>query len=453
MDPTSQINNNTSNIEANKSGRYSLTARANPANDDYKSCFVNLKRLRTVSLPSLNDPNIDQNCVVNLKKLRITPLKLRIVKSPPKSCPKLAYPAEIDHIATQYIAKFDMSSVQTFGSEEISDQDISCKVDMEKILQNLNHINENRDLLDISEFSIEPSSDPSEDEERSRSKKMSNDIFTLSISENSSNAVDNYIAVSDRSAGARIVSELSFNGIIGNAVAKETDEVISKINEVCADTETKPEAIIESVHDKSTVNMEIFQSNTSRELINERSPDIFQEDEDEEEEEAEEREVEDANTTPHELSSTIINDSQFNPNQSDGACIPIEKREKRLMRQLQNLLSGILPPPSVTVIEHDITKILSLYKTNKTLMEPDNDDLAKNCASHALPLIHDDDVKTMNFSEAIEIKNYGVHYNRTQYSDNIEIMYMKLAQRHIGQETGSSFTYFWPAHKKIIKKS
>lgn len=52
------------------------------------------------------------------------------------------------------------------------------------------------------------------------------------------------------------------------------------------------------------------------------------------------------------------------------------------------------------------------------------------------------------------VNAYGLHYNRTKYTENIEMMYMKLVERNVGQETGSSFTnnVSTSAKKKPIRK-
>ena len=139
-----------------------------------------------------------------------------------------------------------------------------------------------------------------------------------------------------------------------------------------------------------------------------------------------------------------------------GNCI--EKAEKAISRRIQSLLSGILPPPSVTYIQHDIGNLLSMYKRNVTLMDSDNvnkKDMEKSdiCDDLPLPMIPKV-LENMEWPQIERINAHGLHYNRTKYTEHIEMMYMKLVERNVGQETGSSFTFniATSAKKKPVRK-
>lgn len=186
----------------------------------------------------------------------------------------------------------------------------------------------------------------------------------------------------------------------------------------------------------------------SSEQINERSPDLFSDDDENEAE----------NEKDHNLYSiTDVNDSipsiKDEEKETSGNCI--EKTERAISKRVHSLLAGILPPPSVTYIQYDIGNLLSMYKRNIALMDSECEQIKDNEQTHIpQPPPMPKELENVEWPEAIKINAYGVHYNRTKYTENIEIMYMKLVERNVGQETGTSFTYnaSMNAKKKPIRK-
>lgn len=342
--------------------------------------------------------------------------------------------------------KCDVSSVQTSGSEEISDQDVACRRDMEKMADNLNCHKDNSALLNISEFSIEPSSNPSEDVEV---PEICKDVLTTtSINENSSNAVDNNISAASYCSEDIQRSDLSFNGKIPSVV-RDNAERIDFVNheiEVGMETEVKTKTPDKELVVEATCTR-------SPKFKYQQSPDMFADDSEEEEE----KDAAQASDSRDSIGSFSMISQVQNTSGPEDAKPSIEKIEKSAMNNLQNLLAGVYPPPSVTIIEHDINNLLSRFEANKSLMDSylnqsvstDHEYSFKGNSrgsSGYWSISSDDDAKTMDFNAAMETKNYGISYNRTDYSERIEAMHMKLAERLVGQETSSSFTYFWPSN-------
>lgn len=203
---------------------------------------------------------------------------------------------------------------------------------------------------------------------------------------------------------------------------------------------------------------------TSREHINERSPDLFSDDDDaadDDDDDDDELETE-IYTEKNQQHSTVDGNDSISSNKDDEKenvrdnCI--EKAEKAISRRIQSLLSGILPPPSVTYIQHDIANLLSMYKRNITLMDADivnKTEIEKSdiCDEMPLPMVPKI-LENMEWPQIERINAHGLHYNRTKYTEHIEMMYMKLVERNVGQETGSSFTFniATSAKKKPIRK-
>lgn len=329
--------------------------------------------------------------------------------------------------------------IPSCGSEEISDQDIACQRDMKKMADNLNCLKDNADLLNISQFSIEPSSNPSEDAEIPSATKEIPIIF--SVNENSSNAVDN--SISETSCCLREIpqSALSFNGKILNAV------------------KGKQSAYNDFAHHEIDVGMETEVKTKTPDkikhtaIMNHGSPDIFADDDDEVENEKHGNATDD-NASIGSFSKIEQMQNTFGAEDMKPS---IKQIEKRAMKDLQNQLSGVYPPPSVTIIGHDITNLLTRFEANKSMLDSymnqsvstDHEYSFKGNSRESsgyYSLSSDEEAKSLEFNAAMEAKNFGILYNRTDYSEQIEMLHMRLAERHVGQETGSSYTYLWPSN-------
>lgn len=331
-------------------------------------------------------------------------------------------------------------------SEEFSDQDVRFQIDMHKPDEIFNNTFEN-----ISQYTIEPASsdDDAHQTDESASDNTITNLPTLSVNENSSNAIDLTISSIKYVREPELIKDLSFNGKLN------TESKIIETNETSGISFGNPLQLPEipripdnetlNTSERSSLEMQL-QLETSRELINERSPDLFSDDEEDLEDEAVEAKNIKYSTS---VASTSISFEEKD-NQADDY---IEKNEKQISKRLQSLLSGILPPPTVTYVDHDITSLLTLYNKNVAMMDLDNKQnniAADNQSKGWMPKKLDH----IEWPHIERVNAHGLHYNRTKYTNNLEIMYMKLVERNVGQETGSSFTYnvSMSAKKKPIRK-
>lgn len=360
---------------------------------------------------------------------------------------------EIVNSARKCSQTIDQSSIHTFGSEEICDQNDYCRLEMTKFSSNLNFMANNKDLLEISQFSIEPSSTTTEEDTSRKSNIVSsqeeNNIRPLSLIEDSCNAVDHKISNSEDCIDKELIKELSFNG---KFTVEKTKTPLTKAKAEKSQTESVSEE--KKVSSVEKINLQLFQLETSREVINERSPDLFTDDSEEEnddaeyekdEEEEDKYEVNILGENDIVLIETIVNDDM------ESYLNFIEKKEKNLMKRMQTLLTGVVPPPSVTNIRYDINDLLSLYRKNSQQINYDfKSETIKENRKPAPPV----DAVGLRWPTVLTSYCPGVHYNRTKYTENIELLYLKVTDRHIGQETGTSFTHNHVAspRKKVMKK-
>lgn len=341
------------------------------------------------------------------------------------------------------IAVTECGSTQTITSEEFSDQDIRYRTEMDRLDATIRaRIQETESLCNESHFTIEPTSSDDEDELSCRATALkicesTSNLHTLSVNENSNNAVDNAISSASYTTETEL-KDLSFNGklktesestAIGNTTTNEPHYQLDK--------NTNNDMNISNASDKSNLELQL-QMESSREHINERSPDLFSDIEDEElGENGDDVENNDENTAIEANDSITSTKSEGKENHSDSS---IEKTERAISKRIQNLLCGILPPPSVTYVQHDIGSLLSMYKRNISLADPPvrNKDIIGDQLVHPImPKVLED----AEWPQMAKINAYGLHYNRTKYTENIEMLFMKLVERNVGQETGTSFTY------------
>lgn len=353
------------------------------------------------------------------------------------------------------------------GSEEFSDQDVRCKLDMDGVHgQRLRTIVEeqNDHLQSVTQFSIE--SDSAErscetddgnntDIEQTDHNNSAARVYTLSMNENSSNAIDNPISITTYKHEPEIIKDLSFNG-------KLKCETISRSSaiDVLVSSEKKQQFTNTTTTDSKAkqANLEFqLQLETSREQFNERSPDLFSDDDDVNDNDNNNGNEDRANAAiagiviDGDAEATVTDLIGFEDKE-----ISFEKTEKAINKRIQDLLSGVLPPPSLTYIEYDCSSMLAMYNKNYAEMPEFIDCLNAKAAStsNECTSMVPDKLNGIEWPEILEHNEYGLHFNRTQYTDSIETLYMRLAERNVGLETGSSFLSGISTHirKKPPKK-
>lgn len=409
---------------------------------------------------------------------------------------------------------------QTIASEEFSDQDIRCQIEMTKNEQQFKARAENAAVIDEcneSYLTIEPTSSGEDEDENDASlyhlgsppalhkdhdetratptmttagavaattATITNFHSHYTLDEDSSNAVDNAISNERCTLGSSSTpKDLSFNGKLTNFQTSTTNTGESSFvsrsnnnnnssssgsgnnNTDQSDWHKEKDLSTTMTNEKSNLELQLqLQLETSREHINERSPDLFSENGDFIETENEAA-IQDDDIVAAADGATAEDDDDLGTDVSgindsadiktdDGAAttIPsdkhIEKTERALNKRIQALLSGIIPPPSVTFVQHDVPNLLSIYKRNVALMDVPASIACNNnkkrtdetCdVADTIPAMPNE-LEHIEWPQLKRANAFGVHYNRTKYTDNIEIMYMKLVERNVGQETASAFT-------------
>lgn len=370
---------------------------------------------------------------------------------------------------------------QTIASEEYSDQDIRCMNEMTRNQHQFEARVENAsvDEENGSQLTIEPTSSSDEDDNDGDRVKMHKGhaakaaVVTptasyplhCTLDEDSNNAVDNAIS-SERCVigNSSTPTDLSFNGKLKNLRASLNTN--ASIND---SSTNDPKDLTTISSDKSNLELQL-QLETSREHINERSPDLFSEVDDFENATANDALTENdiaaaggggtsALADDDDADVSAINDSADLNNDGTSAAFwsdkLIEKTERAVNKRIQTLLSGIIPPPSITFVQHDISNLLSIYKRNITLMDLsrinvryDNNESDDTDKVPMMPR----EIENVAWPKIRQANAYGVHYNRTKYTENIESMHMKLVERFVGQETASSFKFSAPSNTSAAAK-
>lgn len=309
--------------------------------------------------------------------------------------------------------KVEATSDRQCSSAELSDQDVRCERELKLHKFNLQQIIHT--ISEVSDYSIEPNS--SDDE-----KPPLKPIFT---NENSSNAVDNKLSTQPEQKAA--TNELSFNGIIENmAQAKKNEEA------------------------KRTERLSLLENERSFMQRNELSPDMFASSESDEDDD--------------QLSTIVQATAEELPDISDVRSADVRKRhihdsDKIILGRIQSSLSGVLPPPSVTILQYDIKELLTMYQRNYTQYTYETpaassvynistqDTPPPECLFRPTHCV--DELQQMEWPKCYaEARGPGIYYNRSVNSENIELLCMKYAERNIGAETSSSFACSSPSSSK-----
>lgn len=317
-------------------------------------------------------------------------------------------------------------------SAEISDQDARCQRELKHRKFNLDNVMAT--VSHVSDFTIEPSSSES-DRQMQQQPPPTQRTPVVFTRENSSNAVDNKISVAIELPAQIDRADLSFNGRI-NTIASTSNVVVPTDN-----------------------------SNNYMQ-INEQSPDMFAafdcgdsgDDDDDEQ------------------SSTMAQcEEPSNDDCPTAESRDIHETDKIILSRIQKSLSGVLPPPSVTILQYDIKDILQMYRTNyRRFTYAATDGVAAEPRPSTSKAIHpfeltsssswspskrtislfrpthtQNEIEHMKWPKCIdEVRGPGIYYNRSVHCENVELLCMKYAERHIGAETMSSFTRQSPSSCK-----
>ncbi|KAL1487996.1 hypothetical protein ABEB36_015376 [Hypothenemus hampei] len=143
-----------------------------------------------------------------------------------------------------------------------------------------------------------------------------------------------------------------------------------------------------------------------------------------------------------------------------------EKLDQKLLKQASKSVSGVLPPPSLTVIHMSVGDILNKLEENKTFWfwnEQENvqteDSLNSNGENKSLLLSTSlEVVKKLEWPHVLDARCHGLHYNCGKVSEEIVDLCDKYQKRSVTAETQSSCTVFEeqscqssPSKRKLVK--
>lgn len=308
-------------------------------------------------------------------------------------------------------------SQSSSGSEAISDQDLRCARELADLGGgNVAEMLERRVLRQVSPLP----------------KGVIISGTPILNGENSGNAVFNRIGEveSGTVSSSTPVSkndQLTFNGRIPVPPVSRPDHVVIQIepdtslSRISMDASAQPEVggsvktseVVDKTVEEEVVTEEVEKQNKSEaieesfEFTNERSPDLFADNDDDDEEEDYE-ELENADTVMSErmqVETERVAEEQVTTSAVDR----LLQRDNHLLKRLQTAFSGVLPPPSVTNVAISLDVIVSKYKEYNGQL-PEEKPRAVNDDDQELYLMKSVDSPTRAKTESWpELKNVICH--------------------------------------------
>lgn len=241
--------------------------------------------------------------------------------------------------------------------------------------------------------------------------------------ENSCNAMDLNISCAEETAGYH---NLSFNGKIAEMKAQEdsmkdvqitvADETLSL--EIELNDEPLVEATEQSEEDRlHNESLELLKKEDSSRMlhINEKSPDLFDS----------EGELPSDNEP---VKESFVNQDAVNyePKSFDDCDIAIQKK-------LKNSLTHIAP--SLTKSLLSLSEMLEIYKKNINALP-----ISKvKSSSFFIPSTKPEEIACMEWPLVSDAKCFGVSYNKSTTSEDIEVLCLQYGKRYVAAETSSSY--------------
>lgn len=122
------------------------------------------------------------------------------------------------------------------------------------------------------------------------------------------------------------------------------------------------------------------------------------------------------------------------------------KTEEILLKRLQMSLTGVVPPPNITISQINLQKMIEMYRkydeNAENKLENDSE-IEKTDTKHPSllqPTYSVDKTSELEWPDARTVIGHGIYYNRSKYSEKFEALNLKYVERYIGAETSSSFT-------------
>lgn len=293
------------------------------------------------------------------------------------------------------------------------------------------------------------------------------------LSDDSCNAVDNLLGVNDAQAqkeeGCRDAdqnADLSFDGKIKPLTSgdqNETRPLTNAIDGFAAAVTTVPEIPVDvgsrsgmqSREEKLNESFELLtkECNTLNHYNNEKSPDLFA-DEDEEEADVGGKDEQDKDNHDYSLHRAYHRISGAGAKELDyEGESSVDRTDHILLQRMKMSLSGIPPPPALTYSDIDVGTMLTIYRsnlnswlathslyssTNERINEGD-DQAGKKQQCLMKPTHSTDELTNMQWPELTKHRAHGLHYNRSRVSETFELLGLKYVERYISAETSCSF--------------
>ncbi|KAH1006110.1 hypothetical protein HUJ05_006876 [Dendroctonus ponderosae] len=128
------------------------------------------------------------------------------------------------------------------------------------------------------------------------------------------------------------------------------------------------------------------------------------------------------------------------------------KLDQKLLKRITKGMSGVLPPPSVTVIHLSVTDMLTKLKQNQSYHfwnaeakqdQPSTSLDASTEANKSLLLSTDlETARSNEWPKILHVRCHGLHYNCGKTSEDIVDLCDKYQKRHVSAETQSTCTVF-----------
>lgn len=122
-------------------------------------------------------------------------------------------------------------------------------------------------------------------------------------------------------------------------------------------------------------------------------------------------------------SSTVLNERK-----------PLSK-EEHLINRLQTILTGIPPPPAVTVPQIDCDDILKLWRANEQLVNEYKKCMPPGASEQEKAAV--EQAARSKWPEVSHCQCMGVSFNKGSVSEELEYLSAKYKERYIGNETSS----------------
>lgn len=176
---------------------------------------------------------------------------------------------------------------------------------------------------------------------------------------------------------------------------------------------------------------------------NEKSPDLFEDDDDEDNVELE--------VNDNGFKKTTIGNNECEIEETDKENVINEmkyvKTEEILLKRLQMSLTGVVPPPHITISQLNLPKMIELYRKNDETKTSEKFELPSTnvCKdeyniSLLTPTFSILETSALEWPDAKTVIGHGIYYNRSKYTEKFEALNLKYVERYIGAETSSSFT-------------